>query len=285
MTQPSDSRAMRFAKWCLDLALRLWPDDSRSWGHALTAELSSITRRSEGFRWIFGGLLFFLRAVGSRFLAWLKLPPGVSFADQPASPSPRVPRFVVALLLLATAVVLSFPQGREAVSTVRATWNGFELSAEDEQNLERLAATAEKQKDAAAVAFVALRVSDAKRSLELRKRAVALDPSFVWIFSRQSSQELSPQDATEAADQMQRLRKSDPDNAFVYLLSADNVATAHINTTGAPGSTSTKIHCRPILSGPRSWSARFAPRAMTAIHNAELRWRATSGTAAAISRW
>ena len=202
MAQSSDSRPMRLAKWCLDLALRFWPEDSRSWGHALAAELPSISRTSEGVRWMFGGLFLFLRAVGSRFLTWMKLSPGVTFADQPSSPSPRMPRFVVSLLLLATAVTLLLPQGREAVSTVRATWKGFELSAEDQQNLERLAATAEKQKDAAAVAFVALSIPDAKRSLELRKRAVALDPSFVWIFSRQPWQEISPQDATEVAEQM-----------------------------------------------------------------------------------
>jgi hypothetical protein len=225
VTNPLNSRAMRLAKYGLDLALRFWPEDSRHWGQALAAELPGITQSSEVVRWALGGLSLFLRATGGRFLAWMKLRPGVDFAGQRGSPPPRLPRFLVALLLLATASVFLIPQGREAVSTVRASWNGFQLSADDEQNLEHLTTKAEKQNDAAAVAFVALSISDSERSLELKNRAVALDPHLIWIFSGQRSREIAPQ----AADQMQRLRIADPDNAFVYLIAADEVAASRIN--------------------------------------------------------
>jgi hypothetical protein len=49
-------------------------------------------------------------------------------------------------------------------------------------DVEELAARAEKEKDASTLAFVALSTGDPKRAAALTEQAVALDPQLVWIY-------------------------------------------------------------------------------------------------------
>src|SRR5437667_2792978 len=55
MTSRQPSLPFWLAHASLQLALRLWPKESRDWGHALAAELDEIEKPFEALRWAIGG--------------------------------------------------------------------------------------------------------------------------------------------------------------------------------------------------------------------------------------
>jgi len=103
-------------------------------------------------------------------------------------------------------MLLFLPQSREAISTVRASWNGYRGYASDVRALQKLAALA---------------TPDAKEAMMLADRAVTMDPSLVWIFAcRTDHAEFTP----PSKDDLARLLAADPDNAFPELLAARTVS-------------------------------------------------------------
>src|SRR6184192_1829222 len=81
MTSRQPSLPFWLAHASLQLALRLWPKESRDWGHALAAELDEIEKPFEALRWTTGGIMLFSRASDSHFLSWLKLPAGSALSS------------------------------------------------------------------------------------------------------------------------------------------------------------------------------------------------------------
>jgi hypothetical protein len=253
MASPQQAIPFRLAQSSLQLALRFWPEESREWGHALAAELREIERPFEALQWALGGLMLFSRASVSHFLAWLKLPAGSRLSGD-SSPLgggapilPKRSRLFTAAILLATAVILFLPQSRIAMSTVRATWQGFQFGDGDRRTLEKLAARAEREKDARALAFVALTFPDSDQGAHLSERTVSLDPSFAWIYA---SRFYCPEDAPRPIEWLSQLHTSDPDNAFVYLAAADAIAqprymTMLMHGTPAPGEFESAIAADP----------------------------------------
>jgi hypothetical protein len=227
MASPQQSLGFRVADSSLQLAIRFWPEESRHWGYALAAELHEIEKPFEALTWALGGLMLFTRASASHFLTWLKLPAGSRLSTSSLLPGtnppilPKRSRLVTAAVLVATAVVLFLPQSRVAVSTVRATWQGFQLWDSDRSTLEKLAARAEKEKDARTLAFVALSFPDSDQGVRLAQKAVSLDPSFTWIYA---SRFYRPDDVPQPVEWLSQLHASDPDNAFVSLATADAIA-------------------------------------------------------------
>jgi hypothetical protein len=243
MSAPRQSLPLRFAHSSVELALRFWPEESRHWGHALAAELHEIERPFEAIHWALGGLMLFTRATASHFLSWLKLPAGsrMSASSLPLGTSspilPKRSRLFTAAVLVATVVVLFLPQSRVAISTVRATWQGFELWDSDRHTLEKLAARAEKEKDARTLAFVALTFPDSDQGMRLADKAVALDPSLTWIYA---SRFYRPDSVPLPPEWLARLHASDPDNGFIDLTAADAIAQPRYwamvqHRTPAPG--------------------------------------------------
>ena len=227
MSAPQQAMPFRLAHSSLQLALRFWPEETRDWGHALAAELHEIEKPFEALHWAIGGLMLFSRASVSHFLAWLKLPAGSVLSPPPFLPGttpsilPKRSRLFTATVLVATVGVLFLPQSRVAVSTVRATWQGCELWNGDRRTLEKLAARAEKEKDARTLAFVALTFSDSDQGVRLAEKAVSLDPNLTWIYA---SRFYRPQDVPQPVEWLSQLQASDPDNAFVNLATADAIA-------------------------------------------------------------
>lgn len=223
MTKPQVPLALRLAHSSLELALRFWPEESRDWGQALAAELDEIEKPFEALHWALGGLVLFGRASASQFLAWLKLPAGSRLSPTsllPGSTSPTLPkrsRLFTAVILLATAVVLCLPQSREAMSTVRASWNGYRGYDSDLRDLRNLAARAEKENDARTLAFVALATPDPDRQKTLADRAVAIDPSLTWVYASRTGH---PEYAPPSKDGLARLLAADSDNAFPEIIAA-----------------------------------------------------------------
>src|SRR5262249_39658796 len=210
----------------LQLALRVWPADSRHWGQALVAELDSISGSFAVVAWAGGAIPLLARALGSHFFACLKCSPGSSLAPSSSAtaplPVPRLPRLAIVSLLAATcALIFYLPQGREAASTVRASWNGFKQTFRDRLALQNLATQARSHRDTRTLAFVALAYSQPSQALSYAHEAVALDPGLAWIltgrFDRPDDPVMPPADVRQILDQ-------DPENAFAWLIAADNEA-------------------------------------------------------------
>ena len=227
MAALKQSLPLRLSHSLLQLALRLWPEESRQWGQALAAELDEIENPWEAFHWAIGGLMLFSRASASHFLSWLKLPAGTRLSADSlplgAYPPilPKHSRLLTATILLITAAILFLPPSREAISTVRASWNGFQGYSSDIRAVRNLAAHAEKEKDARTLAFAALTTPDRESSIALADRAVAIDPSFAWIYAGSTGH---PRYAPPSTDALARLLSADPDNAFPELLAAQAIS-------------------------------------------------------------
>ncbi len=218
------SRITKFTNWFIALALRVWPEATRSWGQAWAAELPDISSDPERLRWVFGGILLFLRAIGSCFLDWMKFPSGHSSSTSLSSLGDegprllRVPRFVLLLLLCGSAAILLLPRGQQAISLLSSTGT---VSARNREAVQ-IAAEAQKQQDARGFALAAFVTADPHRSIEWLNRAVHLDRSLSWTLSANLRfSDLPPEDAAAVADQTKQLIAFDPDNSFVQLLETD----------------------------------------------------------------
>jgi hypothetical protein len=227
MASPQRSLPFRVADSSLQLVLRFWPGESRQWGLALAAELHEIEKPFEALNWALGGLMLFTRASVSRFLTWLKLPAGsrLSAASLPLGTNapilPKRSRLFTAAVLVATVAVLFLPQSRVAVSTVRATWQGYQPWNSYKRTVEKLAARAEKEKDARTLAFAASTMPESDQGMRLADKAVSLDPSLTWIYA---SRYYRPDSVPLPPEWLARLHASDPDNGFIDLMAADAIA-------------------------------------------------------------
>ena len=153
----------------------------------------------------------------------MKLPSGSGKTGPLAPLLPRRSRLFTAGALLAAALILSLPLGRQAVTTVRDSWTWFWSDTRQEASIQRtlnkLAVRAEKENDAATLAFVALRTDDPARYAALADRVVSQNPDFVWLYGAARPLGTQPQQ-----QRLERLHASDPDNAVPVLLAADAVA-------------------------------------------------------------
>ena len=168
-------------------------------------------------------MLFARSGIASAW-TWLQLPAGASLPGRTGpSDSPVLPRrsrLFAAGALIAAAVLLSLPLGREAMITVRDSWSWSWGEGRLEQRpLNKLAARAEKENDAATLAFVALRTDDPARYAAVADRAVSLNPAFVWIYG--TTRINWPLGTPQQQQHLERLHASDPDNAVPVLLAAD----------------------------------------------------------------
>jgi hypothetical protein len=227
MPKKENPAAARIARWMLGCAVRYWPEENRAWGLALAAEIDETTSAFEAVRWSLGGIMFFTRSVLSSAWKWMKLPAGGSLSGgadgpEPSSMLPKRSRRFTAAVVAVAALLLALPEGREAIRTVRASWQQYQQSDSDARTLEKLAARAEKEKDASTLAFVALSTGDPKRGEELTERAVALDPKFIWVYGAKNRS--WPDSEPPKAEWLARLQAADPDNAVPYLLAAYQVA-------------------------------------------------------------
>jgi len=225
MATMRNSLLSRVAVQSMQWAVRVWPESSRQWGMAVLGEMGEIAEPGAALSWAAGGMLLFLRAMLAQFLQWMKLPVGLGFSGG-ALPSgnngpqfPKHSRLATAVVLLAAVTLLFLPTGREAARTVEASWRGFIPSQRDRQDLENLAAKAEKEKDAGTVGFVALTHPDADRATHFADEAVKLDPSLMWIYASRYSYCCNVNMAPTAA-RVKKLKSYDPDNAMVYLVNA-----------------------------------------------------------------
>jgi hypothetical protein len=232
MSAQGNSMTARFARWALGCAVRHWPEENRAWGLALAAEIDETASASETVRWSCGGIMLFSRSVLSSAWKWMRRPAGSSLSGGAVGPDgssllPKRSRVFTAAVLAAAAVLLSLPEGREAIRTVRSSWQDFRGSDSEQRMLDEIAVRAEKEKDARTLTFVALSTSDRARGAELAERAVGLDPQFMWVFAARNRR---PDNDPPGAEWLARLQAADPGNAVPQLLVADAQVQARIET-------------------------------------------------------
>jgi hypothetical protein len=246
MSIQANATAARAARWLLGCAVRHWPAETRPWGLALAAEIDETASAREALRWSLGGLTVFARSILSGVWTWLKLPAGGSLpggAEGPDGPPllPKRSRALTAAIVGAAALLLFLPEGREAIRTVRASWQGYEQAGWDARTLKNLAARAEKDNDAGALGFVALNTADSGQAATLTERAVALDPNLIWVYGVINHY---AKDNPRRTDWQSRLQAADPGNAVAYLLLADALVEPRIHMLdehGAPEQTVIRV--------------------------------------------
>jgi hypothetical protein len=185
--------------------------------------MGEISEPGAALNWAAGGMLLFFRAMVAHFLEWMKMPAGGGFSGALVASGGKGPQFpkhsrLATMVILLAAVTLFFlPIGREAMRTVKGSWRGFFPTQGEQWGLEKIAAEAERKKDARDLAFVAVTDPDTNRVGQFADGAVAQDPSLAWIYAiRYRRPEHWPKDP----GWVKQLKDYDPDNGFVYLVSA-----------------------------------------------------------------
>ena len=220
MNEANQSLVLRWARWQMRTLARLWPEESRTWGEAIASEAEEIDQPLQALGWALGGVTVYLRALGTHLLEWFKLPVGQrsgATAPVPGEPGPKRSRIFTAVVLACASGLLCLPEGREAIRTVKSTWENYAEMDTSQRELRKLAVQAEKENDAEAMAFAALGMQDEKRAMDWANRAVKLDPRLFWIYEAKS---LWPNDSPTAQNWTTKAQAADPQNAVPYLRAA-----------------------------------------------------------------
>jgi hypothetical protein len=135
---------------------------------------------------------------------------------------PRTPRWVTALLLLASICLLIIPDARQGMRAGLRAWSASGWWSEDARVFAKLRKESGQHRDPQLSAVLALMSDDNNEKIRSAAEAVQADPSLTWIYSKiylngQPCCVLhSPIESGVAA-----LQKWDPDNAVPRLLVAD----------------------------------------------------------------
>jgi hypothetical protein len=224
---------------------------SRSWGEAMAAEAEEIEEPLAAVSWALGGATVYMRALGTHLVEWLKMPVGQRSGAMEGGPGPKRSRWFAAAVLAGAAGLLCLPEGREAIRTVKASWENYAEVDASQGELEKLAARAEKGSDAQALAFAALGIEDGKKAMELADRAVKLDSRFFWIYEARF---FFLNDVSAAQDWIGRAQSADPQNATPYLRAADVIAN-RIHMELVRQHSPTEAEENQALTGNAEWVA------------------------------
>lgn len=225
----ADTPLRALALWLLGAAQRISPPHIRLWGKAMLSELPYVEGSWRAFAWAFGGATVLAKHA---LLSWLV--PGQSSQPSPLGGgifvkegSMRKAASVGGALCVVVALLFFFaPAFRQALGVSFAGWESFfSVSPNDPQSsLRNLAKQAEKERDAKALAFVAVRLADAKESARLADEAVQLDPKLTWVYAIVASRHA---DLPQIGRWVERLEDWDPGNALPHLLAAEYIAVVH----------------------------------------------------------
>jgi hypothetical protein len=230
MPEENPSVPRRAAEWLLRRAVGFWPHESGKWGRALAAELPSTAGAWEAIRWTMGGLMVLMREWMRHAMGSWKRPIGVPAGGalesqwKNAPRAPRTPRWVTALLLLASICLLMTPDARQAIRTGLRAWRPYGGWREDTEFVAKLRKEASHHRDPQLLGLLALMSDDNNEKTRSAAEAVQADPSLTWIYSMIRLNEqpccmLHPLIEPGVV----ALQKWDPDNAVPRLLAADVV--------------------------------------------------------------
>jgi hypothetical protein len=233
MPEENSSAPRRAAEWFLQRALRFWPRESGDWGRALAAELPLVENPWSAFRWAIGGLMLLIREWFRHALGSWKRPIGVPAGGplesqwRNAPRVPRTPRFVTALLLLASACLLLTSDVRQALRAGLRAWSSSSGWPEYMEFVPKLRKEASTHRDPQLLALLALMSDENSEKIRSAAEAAQADRSLTWIYAmirlnEQPCCTLHPSIEPGVA----ALEKWDPDNAVPRMLAA-NVIYEH----------------------------------------------------------
>ena len=122
------------------------------------------------------------------------------------------------LALVALVAFIAMPSVREGVSAVANSWRIY--SNPHAAELKRMAREAEANHDAKTLAFLSTRMNSLDENARLANEAVAMDPSFTWLYIRGGSLWYAYNHAGDRYGRIQKIEAFDPDNAVPYLTEA-----------------------------------------------------------------
>ncbi len=213
MIKRDEGKSSEIAIKAFEMLVRMWPSDSRQWGHAMQAELTELSNSKERMFWLAGGIMALGKAWWNRIVYGRDSRSGETAVRKPGL-------LAAGALVAAAALICLVPNSREALRTVSQSWNRWR-PATDEPALTRIAHEAEAKPDAKTLAFVSMRMPISEESARLADRAVSLDSSLTWIYSLRSlDQRYAMAGIPQTRGWAAKLKQWDPDNAVPYLVEA-----------------------------------------------------------------
>ena len=201
------SASQKFIASVFSKIVFLWPTDSRDWALAMQAELPQMESTQESLHWLAGGIMSLIKA-------WWN---GATSSDNKKELAPvKKPGILAALVTVAALAILLIPSANQGLRAVLTSWNADRGQAQEARFI-RIARDAESRGDAKTLAFAAMRIESRKDFVAFANKAVALDPSYTWIFSQGY---FGFTNVPEARDWPAKLAAFDPGNSIAYLLQA-----------------------------------------------------------------
>ncbi len=196
----------------LRAAAAIGPEEKSDWIEAVIAESESIKGAWEGLWWAWGAFFFACRC---RILV------GLGIVRENIMMSRGSVAYIVVFLVV-VGLLIATPSFRDAAAmgpTMFKIASG--QSSMSKGQLQRMAAKAEQRGDASTMAFVAMNLEDSERGMQLGEKAIALNPSLVWIkyFIIKRDWRTDTRRAT-FGQEVHEVIAADPDNALGYMLLA-----------------------------------------------------------------
>jgi hypothetical protein len=213
---------LRFAIW-------IAPHDTHDWGQAMLSELNHVEGNWSALIWSLGGA-----GVLAKHAIVAAIFPGTHRRTvSPASElfSKEIPMRKTTLNVIASCVIASLllfltPVFRQAFRVSLEQWHdvfhvkqsfGYPSSNPE---LDALAKKAKQNRDAEALAFVAVRYPNAIQRARFANEAVHLDPNLTWLYAVAGTGYLSP---SEIDRRVSLLKQWDPGNALPHLFAAQKI--------------------------------------------------------------
>ena len=219
----------RLATLLLRFAIWIAPHDTHDWGHGMLSELNHVEGNWSALLWSLGGA----GVLAKRAILAVILPGShrrtVSSASELFAKELPVRKTTLAVTASCVAASLLFflvPVFRQAFQVSLAQWHdvfhaklSFGYPTRDLE-LDTLAKKAEQNRDAEALAFVAVRYPNAIQRERLANEAVHLDPNLTWLYAVAGTAYLSP---SEIDRRVSVLKQWDPGNALPHLFAAQKI--------------------------------------------------------------
>ncbi len=202
--------------------------------------------------------MLFTRAWWNHFLrSWNRpagVPEGGPLAElaKNASRVPRTPRFVTALLLVASLSILLVPDVRRAIVATAEAWGYQSQSLQQSAEFAHLRKEADRNQDPQLLAFMALLSEDANERARMANEAVRLDASLTWIYCYVHAEQGPWWPYSVPQVWINRLQEWDPDNAIPRLLVAQEIHTRYENEWIKAGQRS-YFNPKPSLAQDPAW--------------------------------
>jgi hypothetical protein len=216
----------RIAALLLRFAIWIAPHDTRDWGRGMLNELNHVQGNWGALIWAVGGA----GVLAKHALLSVILPGShrrtVSSASElfaKEGPMRKTTLATIASCTLASLLFFLAPVFRQAFSVSLMQWHAI-FGTEDHRRLspelEAVARKAEKNQDAEALAFVAVRHGNPSESARLADEAVHLDPNLIWVYAVVAVKFSS---FPEIDRWVPALESFDPQNALPHLIAAEKI--------------------------------------------------------------